>query len=138
MFVAPDCSMSSEVTAATEKGTSCSEVARFNAVTVISSTSSSSDVACGACVPCWADNANGMARNNAAPPRGIHDFMRPLLYLSLFGYDSWGRERPSPRLRTCGAEYGDITGRWQKWNEPKLIPLLLDGTPEADSGHSGR
>src|SRR6186997_1162317 len=102
MFVAPDCSMSSDVTAATENGTSCSEVARFCAVTMISSTSSSSFETC------CADNANGMARNNAAPPRGIHEFMRPLLNLSLFGYDGRGRERPSPRLRTCGAEYGDI------------------------------
>src|SRR6476661_8558259 len=109
--------MSSAVTAATENGTSCNEVARFCAVTMISSVISSSDEAC------CADKANGMATNNAAAPRGIHGFMRPLLDSVVIWVRQRGRERPSPRLRTCGAKYGGIHGRWQKRKEPKLIPL---------------
>src|SRR4051812_21336843 len=89
-LVAPDCLMSSLVTAATENGTSCSAVARFCAVTVITSVISSSVGAGGFC----AHTANGRPSSNAATPREIPVFMRPLLAVSGAAGDS--TERPTP------------------------------------------
>src|SRR5690349_17535485 len=95
MFVAPDCLMSSLVTAATENGTSCRVVVRFCADTTISSLISSSvgldgDGVC-------AQMAKGAPINSAAAQREIPVFMRPLLCLS--GERSKGDQAPrSPHL----------------------------------------
>ena len=69
------------VMAATEKGTSCNEVARFCAVTTMTSLSSSSVTGGCSC----AEMASGTPNSNAAVPRDFHDFMRPLLDVLLCG-----------------------------------------------------